>query len=386
MSRLRPTDLARVSTLSKPGRRQFLNAAVGMSSAWIAATLVKPARLYAATRAVAIASHKQVFVDPATEYRVTRWTEEAAESYLPTDPNRALSPGDSDLLYASNRTGNWQPYILHLKRGDSTQVAEARDLKPHSLALLRNGKEVVFLDGDTLIRNDVARKRSRDLYRSPEDWRVTGNLLLSHDDRMAAVTEQRQGTTRIVFVDTASGKSREVLRADGGLVPLGFHERYGLLVLNSQQKPALVGVPNAPRLPDFPEGDVLQARWDRSGKILIYLLRTQDGGITRHQLMEYDLDQGIHRFIANTTRFATFSANADASVFVGASASKAQPLLLLLLRVTKRELPLMEHRSSDAASVNPFFSNDSQTLFFESDRLGKTCIFSVSMEGLVEKT
>ncbi|MCZ2155352.1 MAG: hypothetical protein LC114_15850 [Bryobacterales bacterium] len=276
--------------------------------------------------------------------------------------------------------------ISSISRGDSTQVAEARDLKPHSLALLRNGKEVVFLDGDTLIRNDVARKRSRDLYRSPEDWRVTGNLLLSHDDRMAAVTEQRQGTTRIVFVDAASGKSREVLRADGGLVPLGFHERYGLLVLNSQQKPVLVGVPNAPRLPDFPEGDVLQARWDRSGKILIYLLRTQDGGITRHQLMEYDLDQGIHRFIANTTRFATFSANADASVFVGASASKAQPLLLLLLRVTKRELPLMEHRSSDAASVNPFFSNDSQTLFFESDRLGKTCIFSVSMEGLVEKT
>ncbi len=334
-----------------------------------------------------VASWKKTFIDPATEYLVTRWTEEAADSHLPTDPNRALSLNDSQLLYASNRTSGWQPYILDLKRGDSVQTGEARDLKPRSLALLRNGREAVFLDGNALIRNEIRRGRLRTLYRSPDGWSVTGNLLLSHDDRTAAVVERRQSVTRIVFVDAASGKSRQVLQADGaGLMPLGFHERYGLLVLNSQHQPALAGVPNAPRLPDFPKGEVLQARWDRSGRILMYLIRTHDGQTERSQLMEYDLDRGSHRLIANTTKFATFSVNADGSVFAGASSSKAQPLLLLLLRATRREFSLMEHQSSNAASVNPFFSNDSQTLFFESDRLGKTCIFSVSVKGLIEKT
>lgn len=334
-----------------------------------------------------VESQKKVFVDPATEYQVTRWTEDTADSHLPIDPNRALSAGDGQLLYASNRGGKWQPYLLDLKRGTSLQTGEARDLRPHSLAMLREGRDVVFLDGDALIRNDIRRGRTRELYRSPEGWRATGQLLLAQDDRNSAVMERRETVTRIVFVDPNTGKSRQVLQADGGeLVPLGFHQRYGLLLLNSQHKPSLVGVPNAPVLPDFPKGEVLQARWDRSGRVLMYLIRTQDKEFERYQLMEYNLEEATHRLIANTSKFATFSANQDGSVFVGASSSKAQPLLLLLLRVTRREFSLMEHQSSVPAAVNPFFSSDSQTLFFESDRLGKNCVFSVNVKGLVEKT
>lgn len=334
-----------------------------------------------------VESQKKVFVDPATEYQVTRWTEESADSHLPIDPNRALSAGDGQLLYACNRSGSWQPYLLDLKRGGSLQTGEARELRPHSLAMLRDGKDVVFLDGDAFMRNDTKRGRIRELYRSPEGWRATGHLLLAQDDRMAAVMERRDNVTRIVFVDPGTGKSRQVLQAEGGeLLPLGFHQRYGLLLLNSQHKPSLVGVPNAPALPDFPKGEVLQARWDSTGRVLMYLIRTQEKELERYQLMEYDLDEATHRLIANTTKFATFSANPDGSVFVGASSSKAQPLLLLLLRVTRREFALMEHQSSAPASVNPFFSSDSQTLYFESDRLGKNCVFSVNVKGLVEKT
>lgn len=334
-----------------------------------------------------VESQKQEFVDPATEYQVTRWTEQSADSHLPTDPNRALSDGDSQLLYASNRGGTWQPYLLDLKRGSSQQTAEAKELRPHSLAMLRDGRDVVYLDGDAFVRNEIRRGRTRELYRSPDGWHSTGHLLLAQDDRMAAVMERRENVTRIVFVDPASGKSRQVLQAEGGeLQPLGFHQRFGLLLLNTQHKPSLVGMPNAPALPQFPKGEMLQARWDRTGRVLMYLIRTQENGVERYPLMEYNLDEGTHRLIAHTTKFATFSANPDGSVFVGASSSKAQPLLLLLLRVTRREFSLMEHQSSAPASVNPFFSSDSQTLFFESDRLGKTCVFSVNIRGLVEKT
>lgn len=333
-----------------------------------------------------VASHKQVFVDPATEYQVTRWTEDSADAHLPTDPNRALAANDSQLLYASNRSGSWQPYLLDLKQGSSIQTAVAKDLRRHSLAMLRDGKDIMFLDGDALIRNEIRRGRTRELYASADGWHCTGNLVLAHDDRTAAVLERKGDLQRIVFVDPNSGKARPVLQSNGGeLLPLGFHERYGLLLLDSQHKPSLVGGTNAPALPEFPKGDVLQARWDRTGRILMYLLHTK-AETERYQLMEYDLDSAQHRLIANTSKFATFSANANGTVFVGASSSVAQPLLLLLLRVTRREFSLMEHHSTVPAAVNPFFSNDSQTLFFESDRLGKSCVFSLSVKGLVEKT
>ena len=376
------------SNFLEPSRRQML-ASVFRGAGLMAAVGVAgfEAPLANAAALAHVESQRKVFIDPATEYQVTRWTEDTADSHLPIDPNRALSSNDNQLLYASNRGGTWQPYLLDLKRGTSQQTGAPRDLRPHSLAMLREGRDVVFLDGSAFVRNEIRRGRMRELYRSPEGWQSTGHLLLAQDDRMAAVMERRGGVTRIVFVDPGSGKSREVMRTEGGeLMPLGFHQRFGLLLLNTQHVPSLVGVPNAPALPNFPKGEVLQARWDRSGRILMYLIRTQDKGVERCQLMEYDLDAGSHRLIANTTKFATFSANADASVFVGASSSKAQPLLLLLLRVTRREFSLMEHQSSAAASVNPFFSNDSQTLFFESDRLGKSSVYSVNIRGLVEKT
>ena len=366
-------------------RRRWLLEALGASGAAAAASFLTSPAAHAANLSK-VPSQKEIFIDPATEYQVTRWTEDAAESHLPTDPNRALSDGDSTLLYASNRGGTWQPYVLNLKRGESVQTGVATELQPRSLALLRDGKDVIFLDGDSLVRNEIRRGRTREIYRSADGWRATGNLILAHDDRSAAVVERKDSTTRIVFVDPGSGRAKPVLQADGGeLLPLGFHQRYGLLLLDSRQKPSLVGASGAPPLPRFPEGEVLKARWDSTGRILMYLIHTK-GEREHYQLMEYDLDAGEHRLIANTSKFATFSANSDASVFVGASSSIAQPLLLLLLRVTRREFSLMEHHSSIPAAVNPFFSHDSQTLFFESDRLGKSCVFSVNIKGLVEKT
>ncbi len=383
-----PANVARASCETQQDgatRRRWLLDALGASGALAGASFLSPTKAHAANLSK-VPSQKEIFIDPATEYQVTRWTEDTAESHLPTDPNRALTDGDGTLLYASNRGGSWQPYILNLKRGESIQTGVATDLQPRSLALLRDGKDVIFLDGDSLVRNEIRRGRTREIYRSADGWRATGNLILAHDDRTAAVVEQKDSITRIVFVDPGSGKAKPVLQADGGeLLPLGFHQRFGLLLLDSRHKPSLVGASSAPSLPQFPEGEVLKARWDSTGRILMYLIHTK-GEREHYQLMEYDLDAGEHRLIANTSKFATFSANSDASVFVGASSSIAQPLLLLLLRVTRREFSLMEHHSTIPAAVNPFFSRDSQTLYFESDRLGKSCVFSINIKGLVEKT
>jgi oligogalacturonide lyase len=81
-----------------------------------------------------------------------------------------------------------------------------------------------------------------------------------------------------------------------------------------------------------------------------------------------------------------FAPNADASVFVGASRSKAQPTVILLLRSTKREMTLCEHHDTHPKSVAPTFSPDSRRVYFQSDHEGKPALYSVNVELLVEPT
>ena len=72
--------------------------------------------------------------------------------------------------------------------------------------------------------------------------------------------------------------------------------------------------------------------------------------------------------------------------FAGASRNAGSPTVLLMLRITRRERTLCEHRASNPGMVTPVFSPDSQRLYFQSDREGKSAIYSFHMEKLVEKT
>jgi oligogalacturonide lyase len=90
--------------------------------------------------------------------------------------------------------------------------------------------------------------------------------------------------------------------------------------------------------------------------------------------------------VAKTSQFVQFDANHDTSVFVGASRNKASPHILLLLRTTQRELTLCEHRASDPAMAAPVFSADSQQVYFQSDKEGKSVIYRIHVERFVEKT
>ncbi len=333
-----------------------------------------------------IAPQKQEFIDPTTEFQVTRWTEESAEAQLPGDLDRVMTRNDQQLLYASNRNGRWMPYLLQLPKGESLLIAETSELQPGSLSFLKDEKEVIYVDGLSLMRTQLRKSRSRELYEAANGWKPTGTLRISPDDRIVAVLETRDEASRIVFVDLGSGKFRTVIEtAKGALKPLDFHPRFGLLLLDSRKSPVFQGGSTAPAISAFPTGEVLDARFDRSASRLMYLVHTP-GPPERTQLMELSLPAGTHQLVANTSRFATFSPNSDNSVFVGASGSLAQPLLLLLLRVTRREFSLMEHSASQASSVRPFFTHNSQMIFFQSDRLGKNCVFSVSVKGLVEQT
>jgi len=132
-------------------------------------------------------------------------------------------------------------------------------------------------------------------------------------------------------------------------------------------------------------GETGELLWTPSGRSLIYL-HIPDKSQDLITLRENIPDEAVDREIARTSQFAEVSANGDASVFAGASRSKASAYVLLLLRVTRRELTLCEHRASDPRMVSPVFSPDSQSVFFVSDRHGKSAVYRVHVEKFVEAT
>jgi oligogalacturonide lyase len=136
---------------------------------------------------------------------------------------------------------------------------------------------------------------------------------------------------------------------------------------------------------ETPPGRVEQAFWNPAGSGILYLLVPEDK-TKLNSLREQELDSKADAHVSNTSQFLRFARNANATVFVGASVSKASPTILLLLRLTRRELTLCEHRTSDLQHVHLRFSPDSQRIIFQSNRNGTNAIYLMKVDRLVEKT
>jgi len=118
-------------------------------------------------------------------------------------------------------------------------------------------------------------------------------------------------------------------------------------------------------------GEVL---WSPNGKTLLYL-HIPDDPKQLITLRENSPDDATDTLISRTSQFGAFAPNGDASAYI-----------IILLRVTKRELTLCEHRASDPSIVSVVFSPDSQSIIFVTDRHGKTALYRVPVEKFVEET
>jgi oligogalacturonide lyase len=117
---------------------------------------------------------------------------------------------------------------------------------------------------------------------------------------------------------------------------------------------------------------------------VLFLHSSSAGGSTISEIREVILDSLEEKEVAKTSQFAAFNANDEATVFLGASRSKAQPNIMLLLRSVGRELTLCEHRAHEPRTVTPVFSPDSRRIYFQSDREGKSALYSMNVEAIVE--
>jgi Tol biopolymer transport system component len=345
------------------------------------------ARAAASEKGQAFPSERVRFADPATEFLVLRLTDPSHSCFLPARYLRPVSHHSAFLLYWSDRTGSPQGFRMNLRTGESQQITAAENLDGSSLALLPNDRGFCYFDGPSLRLVTLSNLREREVYRIPDGSTRGSGFSVAPDGARALLVEFREGMSQLRQVSLPGGGAK-TLR--GSSVPLSHP-------LASPQGDAILCRQGADSLSvirqDGREGRTLAvapggtgpAFWSPDGRTVLYLNFPAEPG-KLNSIRESDPLANTDRLVSVTSQFSDFSPNSDASVFAGASASRASPDVLILLRRTRRELTLCEHRASDPARVAPVFSPESQQVYFQSDRHGKPAIYCVPVERLVEAT
>jgi len=338
-----------------------------------------------ATKGTLFPSSVTRYADPTTELPVFRLTDPEHTSALPPHYARAVSRKGGFLLYASDASGSMQAYRLDLKSGQARILTDAENFDPACFTLLADERSFCYVDGGRLYSSGLTSLRPRPVYQSPEGYQPTAMSIT--DDGISAVLVERKGSGyRLQLIRMTDGMAATLGEAEDAIADPAprprrasvLYRRAGgvwLANLDGKQNYRL-------RLAD---GQAAGAAWSPDGRTVLYLNVPADSHKLRN-LREFTPDTNEDKAISDTTQYACFERNADGSVFVGASGSKASPHVLLLLRAVHREFTLCEHRASDPSMVSPIFSPNSQAVFFSSDQHGKPAIYRIAVDRLVEET
>jgi oligogalacturonide lyase len=349
---------------------------------------------FAAAGACLAADQGQVFpseikryADQATDFPVFRLTDPAHQSWLASGNGRAISKRGNFILYASDRSGTVQAYRMELKPGQSRGLTDAKNLEPSSLTMMPDERNFCYLDGPSLFIGSLGGGRSREVYRAASGQEFGRGFSLSEDGLYGALVEQKAGSSRLRLIAMRNGSAQTLAESNEPIAdPMPRPRRAGMLYRRGDGDLWLVNFDGAQnRKLHLAAGGLGNAVWSPDGRTVLYLNFPSDKK-QLNNIRECTPDTNEDRLLAKTSQFASFNRNSDASVLVGASGSKASPFVLLLVRAVKRELTLCEHRATDPRSVMPVFSPNSQRIFFQSDRDGKSAIYSMVVDKLVEET
>jgi oligogalacturonide lyase len=353
------------------------------------ASALLPAYAQTKSRGASYPSEAKRYSDPLTEFTVLRLTDPAHSAILPAACGRAVARKGGFVLHASDRSGRFEAFRMDIKTAQSKQLTEAAQLVPATLQLMPSERAFCYFDGPRLEIAPMGSLRPREVYRVEEGWSAE-QMGVSEDDLYAAVIEKKEAQFRLRLVSLAKGEATTLAESAEPLSdPQPRPKRASVLYRRGD---SALFVCNFDRQQNqklrTPEGAKLSApQWSADGREVLYAsLATGANGQRVGQVREIVPDSNQDSLVARTTQFVAFGRNADGSVMVGASGSKAQPHVLLLVRSVKRELTLCEHRASDAAMVNPLFSANSQRILFQSDMHGKPAIYSMVVDKLVEET
>jgi oligogalacturonide lyase len=315
------------------------------------------------------------FADPDTETPVVRLTSVASASLLPAPTNRFVSVKERFLVFSSNRTGKFAPFRVDLRNGLLRQIAVTSNLSPLSLCLAPQERSVYFIDDGELTEAELGKAKVQALV-----------------DNVTAFSPRADGSGVFVVrggkLQHINGAAETTLAEDvseGCLAQPG--SAAGCLFMRRQAAADtrefwFASAGKSPVL--LASGHISNPYWAPDGQSIVFLRDVPRGNALLSEIHQAAVSGGAETLLTATSQFAAFSPNGDGSVFVGASRSKAQPDVMLLLRSGHAEMTLCEHGASHPAQVCPVFSPDARRVYFQSDRQGKPAIYSVNVEQLVE--
>ena len=324
------------------------------------------------------------YLDPATEFVVVRLTDPQYTAVRPSGGTRPLS--NRAMLYASDATGKWEALRMNLRTHESLQLTDAEVLDPQSLSFQPGEKGFWHFDGGQFIETIFSGNKTREIYRTPDDFEKMPGVAYADDSRSAVFVEKGGSGYRLRLVDLVRGTARTLADDSEEIRDPLVRPKHAVALYRVGTSWWTVEFGNGQkrRLP-LAEGETLQCQWTADGRSLLYLHRPPDPKKLT-AMREFVPENGHDAWLADTSQFVRFFANADASVFAGASGSKASPYILLLARAVKREFTLAEHKASDPRMVAPMFTPNSQSLVFQSDRHGKPALYWMAVEKFVSET
>lgn len=346
-----------------------------------------PAYAFAAelTKGHSVPTEARKFADSATELDVVRLTDPEHTSRMTAPWLKSISRSQGFLLYASDRLGTMQAWRMDLKNGESRLLTDAAALDPASLALTPDERSFYYWDSNVLKRCYFTGTRSADVYTLP-DANPRKGFALTDDGLYAAFGIETASDRRLQLLDLARRTVATLTQQKADVADPLFRPHRAQLLYRRAGALRLVDFTGHNDRPLKPAegGELGPAHWSPTGRTLFYL--HFPGPHDLNTIRELTPDENADKLVSKTSQFVQFGVNGDASVFVGASRSAGSPYVLLLLKVTRRELTLCEHRASDPVAVSPVFSPDSQRIFFQSDREGKSAIYRIRVEKFVEET
>jgi oligogalacturonide lyase len=356
-----------------PSRRAFLVLAAASCG------IARPAKEQTET----LPSEAKRYADPATEFTVFRLTDPAHRSLLTAPYNRGIS-NRNFLIFSSDRAGKLDAYRLDLRGGQWLKLTDAEALNPDSLLLLANDRGFCYIDGATLRTVDFTHYRRRDVYTAAAPFERLVAAVLSPESNSVYVAEQGRERTRVRLVSLGHGGANDLFETSDEIEALFPRPGGGIAYRSAAGVYFFDGHSSLRKLPLAP-GRTASIFWSPGGGSLLYLnIPGKPGEL--NNIREFVLAAGQDRMLAKTTQFVQFAPNGDGSVFVGASGSMASPHILILLRSTRRELTLCEHRARDPRNLAVVFSPNSQRIMFQSDQHGKPALYAMPVERFVAAT